>query len=96
PATLLGTVLPVLTAFRVVPASTAVTGDTAVLEGIVPAARVHALGQRIPGLTSGDGVLEAAFDHFAPVTGTVVPERARWDANPTDRKEYLMRVQRGV
>ncbi|NUR31700.1 MAG: TetM/TetW/TetO/TetS family tetracycline resistance ribosomal protection protein, partial [Catenulispora sp.] len=46
PATLLGTVLPVLTAFRAVPASTAVTGDTAVLEGIVPAARVHALGQR--------------------------------------------------
>jgi ribosomal protection tetracycline resistance protein len=73
-----------------------VTGEAAVLEGTVPAARVHALGQRIPGLTGGEGVLESAFDHFAPVTGGEVPERARWDANPLDRKEYLMRVQRGV
>ncbi|MBS2533757.1 TetM/TetW/TetO/TetS family tetracycline resistance ribosomal protection protein [Catenulispora sp. NF23] len=96
PSALLGTVLPVLATFRAVPGSTAVTGETAVLEGLVPAARVHALGQRIPGLTSGEGVLESAFDHFAPVSGGEVPERARWDANPLDRKEYLMRVQRGL
>ncbi|GAA1958408.1 translation factor GTPase family protein [Catenulispora subtropica] len=96
PAALLGTALPVLATFRAVPASTTVTGEAAVLEGIVPAARVHGLGQRIPGLTGGEGVLESVFDHFAPVSGAVVPERARWDANPTDRKEYLMRVQRGV
>ena len=76
--------------------STAVTGETAALEGMVPAARVHALSRRIPGLTGGEGVLESAFDHFAPVSGGEVPERARWDANPLDRKEYLMRVQRGV
>jgi ribosomal protection tetracycline resistance protein len=96
PSALLGAVLPVLAAFRAVPGSTAVTGEAAVLEGTVPAARVHGLGQRIPGLTSGEGVLESVFDHFAPVSGTVPPERARWDANPLDRKEYLMRVQRGV
>jgi ribosomal protection tetracycline resistance protein len=96
PSVLLGTVLPVLVTFRAVPGSTTVTGETAVLEGTVPAARVHALGQRIPGLTGGEGVLESAFDHFAPVSGGEVPERARWDANPLDRKEYLMRVQRGV
>jgi ribosomal protection tetracycline resistance protein len=96
PAALLGTVLPALAAFRAVPAATTVTDETAVLEGIVPAARVHGLGQRVPGLTGGEGVLESAFDHFAPVRGTEVPERARWDANPTDRKEYLMRVQRGM
>lgn len=96
PSALLGTVLPVLAAFRAVPGSTTVTGETAVLEGTVPAARVHALGQRIPGLTGGEGVLESAFDHFAPVSGGELPERARRDANPLDRKEYLMRVQRGV
>ena len=60
------------------------------------AARVHALGQRIPGLTGGEGVPESAFDHFAPVSGVEVPEHARWDANPLDRKEYVMRVQRTV
>ena len=96
PSALLRTVLPTLAAFRAVPGSTTVAGETAVLEGLVPAARVHALGQRIPGLTGGEGVLESAFDHFAPVSGSEVPERARWDANPLDRKEYLMRVQRGV
>jgi ribosomal protection tetracycline resistance protein len=96
PSVLLGAILPVLATFRAVPGSTTVTGETATLEGMVPAARVHALGQRIPGLTGGEGVLESAFDHFAPVSGGEVPERARWDANPLDRKEYLMRVQRGV
>jgi len=96
PSALLGAILPVLATFRAVPGSTMVTGETAALEGMVPAARVHALSQRIPGLTGGEGVLESAFDHFAPVSGGEVPERARWDANPLDRKEYLMRVQRGV
>lgn len=96
PSALLGAILPVLATFRAVPGSTTVTGETAALEGTVPAARVHALGRRIPGLTGGEGVLESAFDHFAPVSGGEVPERARWDANPLDRKEYLMRVQRGV
>ena len=96
PARLLGTALPALAGLRAVPASTAVRGESAVLEGIVPAARVHAMSQRVPGLTGGEGVLESAFDHFAPVSGGVIPERARWDANPLDRKEYLMRVQRGV
>jgi ribosomal protection tetracycline resistance protein len=87
PSALLGAILPVLATFRAVPGSTTVTGETAVLEGTVPAARVHALGQRIPGLTAGEGVLESTFDHFAPVAGGEVPERARWDANPLDRKE---------
>ncbi|MEY9857720.1 ribosomal protection tetracycline resistance protein [Catenulispora sp. GAS73] len=96
PSALLRTILPALATFRAVPGSTTVAGETAVLEGTVPAARVHALGQRIPGLTGGEGVLESAFDHFAPVSGSEVPERARWDANPLDRKEYLMRVQRGM
>ncbi|MBW8802772.1 MAG: TetM/TetW/TetO/TetS family tetracycline resistance ribosomal protection protein [Catenulisporales bacterium] len=96
PGELLGSLLPALATFRAVPGSTMVHDGTAILEGTVPAARVHALGQHIPGLTGGEGVLESAFDHFAPVSGAVVPERARWDANPLDRKEYLMRVQRGV
>jgi ribosomal protection tetracycline resistance protein len=96
PSALLGTVLPGLATFRAVPDSTTVHGETATLEGIVPAARVHALGRRIPGLTGGEGVLESAFERFAAVSGGEVPERARWDANPLDRKEYVMRVQRGV
>jgi ribosomal protection tetracycline resistance protein len=96
PSPLLGTMLPALATFRAVPASTEVSAEAAVLEGTIPAAHVHALSRHIPGLTAGEGVLESAFDHFAPTIGTLVPHRPRWDANPLDRKEYLMRVQRGM
>jgi ribosomal protection tetracycline resistance protein len=66
-----------------------------VLEGEIPAARVHELQQRLPGLTRGEAVVENTFNRYAPVRGPV-PARARWDANPLDRKEYLLRVLRRV
>ena len=65
------------------------------MEGVIPAAQVHALEQELPTLTGGEGVLEAVFDHYRPVTGAV-PSRARTDHNPLDRKEYLLAVVRRV
>jgi ribosomal protection tetracycline resistance protein len=56
-------------------------------------ARLHELRQQIPSLTRGDGVMESAFDHYQPVRGSY-PARARWDDNPLDRQEYLLRVAR--
>jgi ribosomal protection tetracycline resistance protein len=82
-------VLPVLARLRAVPLAT--TGTA--ISGEIPAARVHDLVRALPGLTRGEGVLENAFDHYEPVRGTV-PVRRRTDANPLDRKEYLLRVQR--
>jgi ribosomal protection tetracycline resistance protein len=97
PADTLGALLPVLAALRAVPRTTGTRGGSCVLEGDVPAARVHALEQRLPGLTRGEGELESAFDHYAPVMpGQPVPERARTDLNPLDRKEYLLNVTRRV
>jgi ribosomal protection tetracycline resistance protein len=93
PAGALGTVLPALTRLGAVPRSCAAHGDSYVLEGDVPAARVHGLEQQLPTLTSGEGVMESAFDRYEPVTGPV-PERARTDHNPLHRKEYLLQVQR--
>ncbi|MGX1273850.1 GTP-binding protein [Streptomyces phaeoluteigriseus] len=92
PADTLGALLPVLAALRAVPRSTRTRGALCVLEGAVPAARVHALGQRLPGLTRGEGELESAFDHYAPVVHGTVPERPRTDHNPLDRKEYLLNL----
>lgn len=57
---------------------------------------MHGLEQRLPGLTSGEGEWETAFDHYAPVSGTAVPERPRTDLNPLDRKEYLLNLTRRV
>ncbi|WP_316741701.1 translation factor GTPase family protein [Streptomyces sp. MK7] len=96
PADTLGALLPVLAALRAVPRTTRTRGTDCVLDGEVPAARVHALEQRLPGLTRGEGELETAFDHYAPVTGGTVPERPRTDHNPLDRKEYLLNLTRRV
>ncbi|MFE8945173.1 GTP-binding protein [Streptomyces sp. NPDC007856] len=94
PADTLGALLPVLARLGAVPETTGALGAAVALEGTVPAARVHELGQRLPGLTRGEGELETAFDHYAPVTRGTVPERPRTDQNPLNRKEYLLNVTR--
>ncbi|MFG2793237.1 GTP-binding protein [Streptomyces sp. NPDC048419] len=96
PADTLGALLPVLAALRAVPQTTDARGAACVLEGAVPAGRVHEMEQRLPGLTRGEGELESAFDHYAPVAHGVVPERPRTDHNPLNRKEYLLNVTRRV
>ncbi|MFD5795510.1 GTP-binding protein [Streptomyces diastatochromogenes] len=96
PADTLGALLPVLARLGAVPESTGAHGQEGVLEGAVPAARVHELEQRLPGLTRGEGELETSFDHYAPVTRGPLPERPRTDHNPLNRKEYLLNVTRRV
>ncbi len=70
-------------------------GTSYLLEGDIPAARVHELEQRLPGLTGGEGVLESEFDHYEQVRGAV-PDRSRTDHNPLNREEYLLHVVRRV
>jgi ribosomal protection tetracycline resistance protein len=96
PADTLGALLPVLAASSAVPQTTETRGDLCVLEGAVPAAQVHGLEQRLPGLTRGEGELESGFDHYAPVVRGDVPSRPRTDHNPLNRKEYLLNVTRRV
>jgi ribosomal protection tetracycline resistance protein len=62
------------------------------LEGDIPAARVHELRQLLPGLTGGEGVLDCGFDRYEPVRGAA-PRRPRTDNNPLDRKAYLLLVR---
>jgi ribosomal protection tetracycline resistance protein len=95
PADTFGPVLPVLGRLGAVPGTPRIQGASCLLEGEIPAASVHRLRQRLPGLTRGEGVLESAFDHYRPVRGAV-PERPRSDHNPLNRKEYLLHVQRRV
>jgi ribosomal protection tetracycline resistance protein len=95
PADTFGQVLPVLAGLGAVPRATAPRGSSYLVEGEIPAARVHALTQQLPGLTRGEGVLESAFDHYRPVRGPV-PSRPRTDHNPLDRKAYLLHVLRRV
>ena len=92
PPDTLRAVLPALARLHAVPGPPAVRGASCVLDGEVPAARVHALQQQLPGLTRGEGLLETAFDRYRPVSGPE-PERARTDHNPLDRREYLLHVR---
>jgi ribosomal protection tetracycline resistance protein len=95
PADAFGRVLPVLAQLRAVAQTSAMRGSSYLLEGEIPAARMHELQQQLPGLTRGEGVLECAFDHYEPVRGTI-PTRPRSDYNPLNPKEYLLHVVRRV
>jgi ribosomal protection tetracycline resistance protein len=95
PADAVPAALPVLIRAGGLPQAQQVTGASCVVDGTIPAASVHDLEQVLPGLTSGQGVLDCAFDHYERVRGPV-PSRSRTDHNPLDRKEYLLRVTRGV
>jgi ribosomal protection tetracycline resistance protein len=95
PADVLGAMMPVLVRLRAVPQTTVMKGVICILEGDIPAARVHELEQQLPGLTRGEGMLESALDHYEPVRGAT-PVRQRADHNPLNRKEYLLHVLRRV
>ncbi|MET7330129.1 translation factor GTPase family protein [Nonomuraea sp. NPDC005650] len=96
PADTLGSVLPALARLGAVPRTrTPGPAGGVEVEGEIPAASVHELEQRLPGLTRGEGVLECAFDRYQPVRGPV-QERPRTDHNPLNRKEYLLHVVRRV
>jgi ribosomal protection tetracycline resistance protein len=95
PADTAGPLLPVLGRLGAVAQSPSMLGTACVLEGDIPAARIHELGLKLPGLTRGEGVLESAFDRYQPVRGPV-PARPRYDHNPLNRTEYLLQVVRRV
>ncbi len=95
PADTFGATVPVLARLHAVPQTQEMRGSSYMLEGEIPAARVHELRQQLPALTRGESVLECAFDRYQPVRGPI-PTRPRSDHNPLDRKEYLLHVVRRV
>jgi ribosomal protection tetracycline resistance protein len=78
-----------------VPRTQQLQGPCCLLEGDIPAARVHELRQQLPALSQGEGVLDCAFSHYRPVRGPA-PARARTGHNPANRTEYLLQVRRGA
>jgi ribosomal protection tetracycline resistance protein len=99
PADVLTAVLPVLARLDAVPGAPAVRGDLCLLDGEIPAARIHELEQRLPGLTRGEGVLDTAFAHHRPVRGAaprrVWPGPGPLDGDPLDPADYLRRLRQG-
>jgi len=67
-----------------------VTGPLVVITGEVAAARLPAIGRRIPGLSHGEGLVESSFIRFEPVRDTVAPRRDRHRPDPLERRNYLL------
>jgi len=83
-----GALLALLAGADAVPLGTGYDGDVVVLSGEVPAAAVHALRLRLPGVSRGEGVLTTALDRYRPVRGRP-PRRPRVDDDPTQPELYL-------
>jgi ribosomal protection tetracycline resistance protein len=95
PASSLGGVLSLLIKLRATPQAPMLRGTSYFLEGEIPVEQIQELQQYLPGLAHGEGVLEYAFERYAPLSGNF-PTRARSDNNPLNRKEYLLAVLRRV
>jgi ribosomal protection tetracycline resistance protein len=57
------------------------------------AARAQDLTRQLPGLTSGEGVIETSFGGYRPLR-SVPPVRPRTMPDPLRREEYLLRLTR--
>lgn len=82
-----GTVVcePMIRAALEIPADT--------IGAVLAAARARDLTRQLPGLTSGEGVIETSFGGYRPLRG-VPPVRARTMPDPLNREEYLLRLTR--
>jgi ribosomal protection tetracycline resistance protein len=68
-------------------------GDLATIETVLSAARAQELQRELSKLTGGEGVLEASFIGYEPVSGER-PTRKRTTASPLNREEYLQSLAR--
>ena len=95
PADCLPAVLTALARLRAVEQKPEMRGPGCIVTGEIPVGHVHGLQQQLPAMTRGEGVLEAAFACYRPVSGPA-PTRPRTDHNPLNRKDYLLHVQHGI
>jgi ribosomal protection tetracycline resistance protein len=68
-------------------------GELSVVETTLPAARLQELRRQLPGLTGGEGVVDAEFAGYQPVAGEP-PVRPRLGPDPLNLAEYLAQVGR--
>ncbi|MBA2278375.1 MAG: TetM/TetW/TetO/TetS family tetracycline resistance ribosomal protection protein [Chloroflexia bacterium] len=94
PAATIGDVLSALVAARAIPQETTTRGQTSHVTGTIPAGEVRHFEQQLPGLSRGEGLFTAEFDHYGETAGPP-PTRPRTDFNPLNRPEYLARVSQG-
>jgi ribosomal protection tetracycline resistance protein len=93
PTETIGAVVPALARLGAIVETSSVRGKLAVVETLVPAARVNDVQRHLPGLTRGEGVLESTFAGYEPVAGEQ-PTRRRTTPSPLNLDEYVMHLAR--
>jgi ribosomal protection tetracycline resistance protein len=93
PTATIGGVLPALARLGATFESQSMHSELSVIETVMPATRAQELQRKLPGLTGGEGVLDATFADYRPVSGDQ-PTRRRTTPNPLNFSEYMMRLTR--
>ncbi|HEU5245403.1 MAG TPA: translation factor GTPase family protein [Gaiellaceae bacterium] len=93
PTATIGPMLAALGRLSAGAATPSARGELTVLEATLPASHVQELRRRLPGLTGGEGVLDAEFAGYQPVTGEP-PVRKRSRPDPRNLEEYLAQIGR--
>jgi ribosomal protection tetracycline resistance protein len=93
PTEAIGSMLAALGRLGAGAATPSARGELSVLEATVAASRVQELRRQLPGLTGGEGVIDAEFAGYQPVTGEP-PTRKRLTPDPRNLVEYLAQVGR--
>jgi ribosomal protection tetracycline resistance protein len=69
-------------------------GGIARIQAIAPLANVRDVQVALPGLTRGEGIVDADFAGYEPIIGTTPPTRARTTPNALDIVEYMAQLAR--
>ena len=64
------------------------------VQAVLQVARVRSLQNRLPGLSMGEGILEARFGGYQPVGGDNLPRRERSAPSPLERDAWLASLSR--
>jgi ribosomal protection tetracycline resistance protein len=92
PVESLSSVLTLLAKSAAATSDSVIADGVARLEGTLASQMVQSVQQQLPGLTSGAGTMETAFDHYAPMAGPP-RSRRRSGADPFNPVEYLLRLR---
>jgi ribosomal protection tetracycline resistance protein len=91
PPETIGAVMAALARLGAAVETPSVQGNVTAITAVLSAGRADDLQRELSGLTGGEGVLDASFAGYRPVSGEQ-PARPRTTANPLDLDDYMMQL----
>ena len=88
PTDTIGSVMAALARLGADVETPSLTGELALVQTVLSAARTREVQRQLSGLTRGEGVLASSFEGYEPVIGEP-PTRRRTTPNPLNLDEYM-------